>query len=158
MFEYLFRCCLDDNLQGWSSDQHSTKFSGEKAGSFSNAELISRIDQKLKEHADVLLHSVECLSARLSQMESRTRQVENNFDDLKESIEFNHGRTDRKLKELENILIEVWFWIFYNLMVCFGLYPQFVVGICMGHCDISMLNEVLNNNLLMLDIFLVFVC
>ncbi|XP_037493217.1 arginine-glutamic acid dipeptide repeats protein isoform X2 [Jatropha curcas] len=95
--------------RGWSSKDHidSTKFSGEKAGIFSDVELISSIDQKLKEHVDVLLHAVECLSARLSQMESRTRQAENTFDDLKESVEFSHGSTDRKLMELETILIEV---------------------------------------------------
>ncbi|XP_050224567.1 uncharacterized protein LOC126674198 isoform X2 [Mercurialis annua] len=97
------------HLSDWSSMDHmdSTKRTGDRVGIFCDEGLISRIDQILKEQTDVLLHSVEYLSARVTQMESRVRQVENSFDGLKESIEFNHGKTDGKLRELENILIEV---------------------------------------------------
>ncbi|EEF51950.1 conserved hypothetical protein [Ricinus communis] len=104
-----FKSWLANNIQGWSSMDHiaSNKLSDNEVGTSSNAELISRIDQKLKEHIDILLHSVEYLSARVSQMETRVRQVEISFDGLKESIEFNHGKTDGKLWELENILTEV---------------------------------------------------
>ncbi|XP_065875016.1 class E vacuolar protein-sorting machinery protein HSE1-like [Euphorbia lathyris] len=96
-------------LRGWSSmDQiDSAKLSGDRVGSSVDNELIPRIEQKLKEHADVLLHSMECLSARVSQIETRTRQVENSFDELKEAVDFNHGKISGKLMELENILMEV---------------------------------------------------
>ncbi|KAL9375380.1 hypothetical protein Peur_032259 [Populus x canadensis] len=101
---------LDEtNLRGWSSMDciDSAKFSTEKVGIFSNAALIFEIDVKMKEHADILLHSVECLSTRVSQLESRTRQIENFVDDLKESMDFNQGKTDGKLREIKNILVEV---------------------------------------------------
>lgn len=69
--------------------------------------IVSEIDQKMKEHFDNLLHSVDGLSARLSQMESKIRQLENSVDNLKISTEYNNGRTDGKLRQLENILREV---------------------------------------------------
>lgn len=61
----------------------------------------------MKEHNDEVLHAVEGVSARLSQLETRTRQLENAVDDMKESLEHNHGKTDGKLRELENLLREV---------------------------------------------------
>ncbi|KAJ0047934.1 hypothetical protein Pint_15510 [Pistacia integerrima] len=70
-------------------------------------DLISEIDQKIKEHFHNLLHAVESLSARATQLESRMLQVENFVDYLKESIAYSHGRTDGKLREAENILREV---------------------------------------------------
>ncbi|WCJ36116.1 hypothetical protein M5689_017333 [Euphorbia peplus] len=98
-------------VRGWSSmDQiDSAKLSGGDTvgSSVIDNELVDRIELKLKEHADVLLHSVECLSARVSQIETRTRQVENSFDELKEAVEVNHGKISGKLMELENILMEV---------------------------------------------------
>ena len=100
---------LGDNLQDWSSMDciDSTKFSTKKAGAFSNAALISEIDRKMKEHVDVLLHSVEFLSTRVSQLESKTHQIEDVVDDIKESLELNQGITDGKLREMKNILVEV---------------------------------------------------
>ncbi|GAV58295.1 DUF1421 domain-containing protein, partial [Cephalotus follicularis] len=71
------------------------------------AALIADIDRKMKQHADNLMHAVEGLSARVTQLETRVRQLENAVYDLKDPIEFNHGRTDGKLWELENGLIEV---------------------------------------------------
>ncbi|KAJ6765286.1 P53 PROTEIN 1 putative-RELATED [Salix koriyanagi] len=78
-----------------------------KLGTFSNAALISEIDRKMKEHVDVLLHSVEFLSTRVSQLESKTHQIEDVVDDIKESLELNQGITDGKLREIKNILVEV---------------------------------------------------
>ncbi|KAI6675388.1 hypothetical protein NL676_003294 [Syzygium grande] len=72
-----------------------------------NETLISLIERKMKEHNDEVLHAVEGVSARLSQLETRTRQLENTVDDMKESLEYNHGKTDGKLRELENLLREV---------------------------------------------------
>lgn len=61
----------------------------------------------MKEHNDKVLHAVEGVSARLSQLETRTRQLENSVEDLKVSFEYNQGKTDGKLRELENLLREV---------------------------------------------------
>ncbi|KAK4844151.1 hypothetical protein QYF36_017028 [Acer negundo] len=80
---------------------------GEKVGTFDGADFVSEIDHKIKEHIDNVLYAVEGLSARVTQLETRTCKMENTVDDLKESIEYNHGRTDGKLRELENILREV---------------------------------------------------
>ncbi|KAK3228136.1 hypothetical protein Dsin_007998 [Dipteronia sinensis] len=79
----------------------------EKVGTFDGADLVSEIDHKIKEQIDNVLYAVEGLSARVTQLETRTCKMENTVDDLKESIEYNHGRTDGKLRELENILREV---------------------------------------------------
>ncbi|XP_011046206.1 PREDICTED: uncharacterized protein LOC105140870 [Populus euphratica] len=101
---------LDEtNLRGWSSMDciDYAKFSPEKVGIFSNAALIFEIDVKMKEHADILLHSVECLSTQVSRLESRTHQLENVVHELKESTDFNQGKTDGKLREIKNILVEV---------------------------------------------------
>lgn len=75
------------------------------------ADLISEIDQKIKEHVGSVLHEVSGLSARVTQLESRMRRVENSVDDLKVAIEYNYGKTDGKLRELDNIMREVFFYI-----------------------------------------------
>ncbi|KAI8543740.1 hypothetical protein RHMOL_Rhmol08G0241700 [Rhododendron molle] len=81
------------------------------SGKFSQKEvrlaLASEIHQTMKEHFDNLLRSVDGLSARLSQIESKINQLENAVDNLKISTEYNNGRTDGKLRQLENILREV---------------------------------------------------
>ncbi|KAL7191910.1 hypothetical protein ACSBR2_023896 [Camellia fascicularis] len=81
----------------------SVKVTREKVG----MEFVSEINQTIKEHFENLLHVVDGLSARLSQLESKTHQLENAVDDLKVSAEYNSGRTDGKLRQLENILREV---------------------------------------------------
>lgn len=72
-----------------------------------DATILSEIDQTMKKHADILLHSLEGVSARVTQMETRTRNLENLVDDLKVSVENDHGSTDGKLRQLVNILREV---------------------------------------------------
>ncbi|KAK2988747.1 hypothetical protein RJ640_027986, partial [Escallonia rubra] len=79
----------------------------EKDRSAYDAALVSEIDKTVKKHADNLLHVLEGVSARLSQLESRSRQIENSVDDLKLSIGSNHGSTDGKMRQLEIILREV---------------------------------------------------
>ena len=69
--------------------------------------LISVIDEKMKEHTDNFLHVVDDLITRLSHLEGRTRNIENYVDDLKASTEYSHGRTNGKLRQLENTLREV---------------------------------------------------
>ncbi|XP_050134573.1 uncharacterized protein LOC126610531 [Malus sylvestris] len=48
-----------------------------------NVVILSEIDQTMKKHADNLLHVLEGVSARLTQLESRSRNLENSVDDLK---------------------------------------------------------------------------
>ncbi|KAK4568722.1 hypothetical protein RGQ29_004217 [Quercus rubra] len=68
--------------------------------------LISAIDRKMKELGENLMHAVEGISARLTQLENRTRRIENSVVDLKDSIESRHGNSDGKLRELHNILTQ----------------------------------------------------
>uniref|UniRef100_A0A2N9FIP9 DUF1421 domain-containing protein n=1 Tax=Fagus sylvatica TaxID=28930 RepID=A0A2N9FIP9_FAGSY len=79
----------------------------EKDRNFIDPTIVSEIDQTMKKHADNLLHVLEGVSARLTQLESRTRNLENSVDGLKVSVENNHGSTDGKMRQLENILREV---------------------------------------------------
>ncbi|KAK9277951.1 hypothetical protein L1049_027508 [Liquidambar formosana] len=97
------------SFRNCSSTDHidSAKVARKKVGTLCDAAFISVIDRKIKEHADNLMHAVEGISARISQLESRTRHLENSMDELKESAEYNHGSIDGKLTQLENILREV---------------------------------------------------
>lgn len=72
-----------------------------------DAALISEIDRTMKKHADNLMHALEGVSARISQLESRSRNLENSVDDLRTSVGNNHGNTDGKLRQIENIIREV---------------------------------------------------
>lgn len=65
------------------------------------------IDRTMKKYSDNILHALEGVSSRLSQMESRTHQLENSVDDLKLTIGNYNGNTDGKLRHLENMLREV---------------------------------------------------
>lgn len=85
------------------------KTGSKKVGTFSDGELISVIEFKIEEHFKNLLHVVEGLSVRMHQLESRTRKIEDSVEELKEFSVFNHGRTEAKLRELENVLTEVLF-------------------------------------------------
>ncbi|XP_020518372.1 altered inheritance of mitochondria protein 3 [Amborella trichopoda] len=84
-----------------------TNASQEHERDASDAAIVSEIDRTVKKHVDNLLHSLEGVSARLSQLESRTRRLENSVDELKVSVGNSHGSTDGKLRQLENILREV---------------------------------------------------
>ncbi|KAK4367436.1 hypothetical protein RND71_011228 [Anisodus tanguticus] len=69
--------------------------------------LLLEIDHTVKKYADNLLHAMEGVSARLSQLETRSRQIDNSVDELRLSVGNNHGVTDGKLRQLENILTQV---------------------------------------------------
>ncbi|XP_078178936.1 basic salivary proline-rich-like protein (DUF1421) [Carex rostrata] len=69
--------------------------------------LVADIDRTVKKYVDNLLHALEGVSARLSQLESRTHRMENSMDDLKIVIGNYTGATDGKLRQFENILCEV---------------------------------------------------
>nr|XP_043606917.1 putative uncharacterized protein DDB_G0294196 [Erigeron canadensis] len=79
----------------------------EKDRSVLDAALISEIDRTMKKHIDNLMHALESVSARLSQLESRSRNLENSVDDLRTSVGNNHGNTDGKLRQIENMIREV---------------------------------------------------
>ncbi|GAV70247.1 DUF1421 domain-containing protein [Cephalotus follicularis] len=79
----------------------------DKDRNLSEATIVSEIDRTVKKYADNLLHVLEGVSARLVQLESRTRSLENSVDDLKVSVGNNYGSTDGKMRQLENILREV---------------------------------------------------
>lgn len=103
-----------NDIDNYDDDDHSPTFRFHpirpvvSPQSHSESEsLISVIDSKMKELAENLVHAVEGISARLTQLENRTRRLENSVDDLKDSFESHHSSSDRKLKDLENILTQV---------------------------------------------------
>ncbi|KAB5521096.1 hypothetical protein DKX38_025415 [Salix brachista] len=74
---------------------------------FDAASIISEIDRTMNKFSDNLLHALEGVSARLTQLESRTRHLENSVDDLKMSVGNNHESTQGNMIHLHNILREV---------------------------------------------------
>ncbi|XP_055826330.1 uncharacterized protein LOC129894693 isoform X2 [Solanum dulcamara] len=84
-----------------------TKFIVEKDLSTIDASLLSEMDYTVKKYADNLLHAIESVSVRLSQLETRSRQIESFVEELKLSVDNIHGNTDGKLRLVENILREV---------------------------------------------------
>ncbi|KAL1205993.1 hypothetical protein V5N11_018068 [Cardamine amara subsp. amara] len=84
-----------------------SKLFAEKDRNAPELAIISAIDRTMKTHADNLLHVMEGVSARLTQLETRTRNLENLVDDVKVSVGNSHGNTDGKMRHLENILLEV---------------------------------------------------
>ncbi|XP_044503316.1 bromodomain-containing protein 4-like [Mangifera indica] len=83
------------------------KFIPEKDSNSSNVTLLSEIDQTMKKYVDDMLHVLQSVSARITQLETRTCNLENSIDDLKVSVGNNHGSTDGKMRLMENILREV---------------------------------------------------
>lgn len=98
-------------LQTYTSlePHESAKFTLENDKSAHDAAIIAEIDRTMKKHADNLFHALEAVSARLSQLETRTHCLEDSVDDLKVSLGNNNGSTDGKLRQLENVLREVFF-------------------------------------------------
>uniref|UniRef100_A0A1D1YBN4 DUF1421 domain-containing protein n=1 Tax=Anthurium amnicola TaxID=1678845 RepID=A0A1D1YBN4_9ARAE len=85
----------------------SSKVIHEKSRGECDAATLIEFDRTVKKYADNLLHSLEGVSSRLSQLEGRTHNLESVVDDLKLSIANNNGSSDGKLRQLENILREV---------------------------------------------------
>ncbi|KAK6913078.1 UBA-like domain DUF1421, partial [Dillenia turbinata] len=83
-----------------------TKVILEKDCQMCDSTILSEIDRTMKKHADDIMHMLESVSARLTQLESRTRHLENSVDDLKDSVGNNNGSIDGKMRQLENILRE----------------------------------------------------
>ncbi|KAF3323334.1 pollen-specific leucine-rich repeat extensin-like protein 2 [Carex littledalei] len=72
-----------------------------------SAASVAEIDGTVKKYVDNLFHALEGVSARLSQLESRTHRMESSMDDLKLVVGNYAGATDGKLLQFENILLEV---------------------------------------------------
>ncbi|CAN6345422.1 unnamed protein product [Urochloa humidicola] len=83
------------------------KVSHEEEMSNFSAVTIVDIDGTMKKYADNLLHALEGVSSRLSQLEDRTYNLENSVGELKLTIGNNNGSTDGKLRQFENTLREV---------------------------------------------------
>ncbi|GMI67077.1 FLOE3 [Hibiscus trionum] len=110
---------INNNPRSWSSIDSKIKKYGsldslepvkdihEKDQKAVDASLVAAIDQTMKKHTDNLVHMLEGIGARLTQLESRTSNLEASVDDLKHSVGNNHGSTDGKMRQLENILKEV---------------------------------------------------
>ncbi|CAN8299807.1 unnamed protein product [Cochlearia groenlandica] len=90
-----------------AGSSYGSKLFAEKDRVSSDATILSEIDKTMKKHTDNLLHVMEGVSARLTQLETRTRNLENLVDDVKVSVGNSHGNTDGKLRQLENIMLEV---------------------------------------------------
>uniref|UniRef100_A0A0E0DMN2 DUF1421 domain-containing protein n=1 Tax=Oryza meridionalis TaxID=40149 RepID=A0A0E0DMN2_9ORYZ len=78
----------------------------EERGNFSAVSIVD-IDRTMKKYADNLLHALESVSSRLSQLEGRTHHLENSVGELKLTIGNYNGSTDGKLRQFENTLREV---------------------------------------------------
>ncbi|KAF0925895.1 hypothetical protein E2562_018699 [Oryza meyeriana var. granulata] len=83
------------------------KVSHEEERSNFSAVSIADIDHTMKKYADNLLHALEGVSSRLSQLEGRTHHLENSVGELKLTIGNYNGSTDGKLRQFENTLREV---------------------------------------------------
>ncbi|MQL80389.1 hypothetical protein Taro_012837, partial [Colocasia esculenta] len=83
----------------------SSKVIHERNNTYDMANMVE-IDHIVKKYADILLHTLDGVNSRLSQLEGRTYNLETAVDDLKLSIENSGGSTDGKLRQLENILRE----------------------------------------------------
>uniref|UniRef100_A0A0D9WD97 UBA domain-containing protein n=1 Tax=Leersia perrieri TaxID=77586 RepID=A0A0D9WD97_9ORYZ len=68
---------------------------------------IADIDRTMKKYADTLLHALEGVSSRLSQLEGRAHHLEGSVGELKLTIGNYNGSTDGKLRQFENTLREV---------------------------------------------------
>ncbi|OMO69371.1 hypothetical protein COLO4_29093 [Corchorus olitorius] len=109
----------NNNLRSWTSVDSKIKNYGsldslepsklvpEKDRNAFDTSIVAEIDRTMKKYTDNLMHMLEGVSARLTQLETRTRNLENSVDDLKVSVGNNHGSTDGKMRQLENILKEV---------------------------------------------------
>ncbi|CAA6673094.1 unnamed protein product [Spirodela intermedia] len=91
-----------------SSEAHdSYNVIHEKSKDACDTALLIEFDRTVKKYADNLMHALEGVSSRLSQLEGRTHKLESALDDLKLTISNNNGSSDGKLKQLENIMREV---------------------------------------------------
>ncbi|XP_068641403.1 ENHANCER OF AG-4 protein 2-like isoform X2 [Aristolochia californica] len=85
----------------------SSKVTPEKERGIYDTNVLSEIGRIMQKYTNNLLHALDGLSARVSQIETRARHLESSIDDLKLSIGNHRGTIDGRLRQLENILREV---------------------------------------------------
>ncbi|XP_062230903.1 uncharacterized protein LOC133928532 isoform X2 [Phragmites australis] len=78
----------------------------EERSNFGGVTIVD-IDRTMKKYADNLLHALEGVSSRLSQLEDRTYHLESSVGELKLTIGNNNGSTDGELRQFEYTLREV---------------------------------------------------
>lgn len=115
---YIYMCPFYVQNFGSMDNFDSSKFN---LGNRSDGAIVSDIDRTMKKYADNLLHVLEGVSARLTQLEARTRNLESSVDDLKVSVGNNQGSTDEKMRQMENILREVYSSSILSVIACFNL-------------------------------------
>lgn len=76
-------------------------------GASYGAAIVSMINREMKEHTNHLLRAAYGINAQITQLEARTRQLEGLIDNLKDSTEFYHRRTERRLGAVEDMMTEV---------------------------------------------------
>ena len=69
--------------------------------------ILGEFDRTVKKYADKLMHALEGVNSRLSQIEGRTHDLETALNELKLTVSTDSGSSDRTLRQLENILREV---------------------------------------------------
>ncbi|KAK4264375.1 hypothetical protein QN277_025563 [Acacia crassicarpa] len=71
------------------------------------AVIVSMIDGKMKGHVGRVLRAAHVISAQITRLENSSNQFEGLIDNLKDSTEFYHKKTERRLRELEDMMTEV---------------------------------------------------
>ncbi len=71
------------------------------------ATVVATVERTMKKYADNLLHVLEGMSGRLSQLEFNSQHIEYTVGELKVESADNHGAADGKLRSLENMIREV---------------------------------------------------
>lgn len=96
-------------MQNYSSSEahDSYKVIHEKSKDACDTNILIEFDRTVKKYADNLMHALEGVSSRLSQLEGKTHTLESALDDMKLTISIHNGSSDGKLKQLENIMREV---------------------------------------------------
>ncbi len=93
----------------WNNPSHDQ--SGHPAGreSVEWATVVATVERTMKKYADNLLHVLEGMSGRLSQLEFNSQRIEHTVGKLKVESADHHGAADGKLRSLENMIREVSF-------------------------------------------------
>ncbi|CAM6042833.1 unnamed protein product, partial [Sphagnum compactum] len=91
----------------WNNPSHDQ--SGHPAGreSVEWATVVATVERTMKKYADNLLHVLEGMSGRLSQLEFNSQRIEYTVGKLKVESADHHGAADGKLRSLENMVKEV---------------------------------------------------
>jgi hypothetical protein len=90
-----------DNPSSYDQAGHTEKESVEWAI------VVATVERTMKKYADNLLHVLEGMSGRLSQLEFNSQRIEHTVQEFKVESADNHGAADGKLRSLENMIREV---------------------------------------------------